>query len=299
MAEKLLCGKQLSNDMLCRLKARAAGFTQKTGRRPSLALVHCHADSASLFYMKRTQKTGENIGISAVIIQHADIKDFAGFLETINRLNLDSKTDAIIVERPLPREFNSMSVWETLSAGKDADGASALNMGRLFLCKNFEEMEKEGFFAPCTAMAVIKLLRHHEIRLEGQNIAVIGRSSIVGRPLAHMLSGLNATVTLCHSKTQNLQSVLENSQIIISAVGKARWLKSGMIRKDCVLVDVGTNVDEKGKLCGDVDFDAAADKASFITPVPGGVGPVTLACLLENCVKAAENHFNRYCQEQI
>jgi methylenetetrahydrofolate dehydrogenase (NADP+)/methenyltetrahydrofolate cyclohydrolase len=163
-------------------------------------------------------------------------------------------------------------------------------MGRLFLCKSFSELEAGGFFMPCTAWAVIRLLRRHGIDPSGKNAAVLGRSSTVGRPLAHMLSCMDATVALAHSKTADIAKTLSGCELIVSAIGKARWVKAGMIPPGAVVVDVGTNSDENGIFCGDVDYEAVSKIASAVSPVPGGVGPVTLACLLENIVTAFERN---------
>jgi methylenetetrahydrofolate dehydrogenase (NADP+)/methenyltetrahydrofolate cyclohydrolase len=150
------------------------------------------------------------------------------------------------------------------------------------------DIERAGFFIPCTALAVIKMLDHYNITVKGKKAAVAGRSAVVGKPLAHMLTGLDATVTLCHTGTRDISAIFKNSDLIISAAGRARWLKSGMLSPGATVIDVGTNIDEAGKMCGDVDFDRVKEIAGALSPVPGGVGPVTLACLIEATVKAAE-----------
>ena len=161
-------------------------------------------------------------------------------------------------------------------------------MGRLFLCKNFSELEENCVFAPCTAWAAIRLLRANLFDIAGKKAAMIGRSAAVGRPLAHMLSCLDATVTLCHSRTKDLPGILRTSDIVVSATGQPKWIKGEMLSEGCVVLDVGINTDENDKLCGDVDFESVSQKVSMITPVPGGIGPVTLACIMENTLKAAE-----------
>ena len=288
METKILEGKSLSKSIMSGLPARVEASKQ-TGRPPSLAAVNCYEDPASQIYIKRKLSACQRLGISAQVVKPEKNEDFGSFIELIKRLNSDPAIDAIMIERPLPQGYACFKTWETLSPEKDADGASAMNMGRLFLCKNFSEIEEGGFFTPCTAMAVIKLLREHKLELAGKRVSVMGRSSIVGRPLAHMLSCLDATVTLCHSRTRNLTDILKNSEVVISAVGKPRWITSSMISPGAVVVDVGTNTDSAGKFCGDVDFEDVKPGAGHISPVPGGVGPVTLACLLENTVKAAES----------
>lgn len=287
MEAKILEGKSLSKSIMSGLPARVEALKRKTGRPPSLAAINCYEDPASQVYIKRKLSACQRLGISAQIVK-PEKTDFVSFIELIKRLNSDPAIDAIMIERPLPPGYACFKTWETLSPEKDADGASAMNMGRLFLCKSFSEIEEGGFFTPCTAMAVIKLLREHKFELAGKRVSVIGRSSIVGRPLAHMLSCLDATVTLCHSRTRDLTDTLKNSEAVISAVGKTRWITPKMISQGAAVVDVGTNTDSAGKFCGDVDFENVKTVAGYISPVPGGVGPVTLACLLENTVKAAE-----------
>jgi len=194
----------------------------------------------------------------------------------------------VMIERPLPEGFEVPTMWDSIPAGKDVDALSSANMGRLFISRA-SDPERAGFFVPCTALAVVRLARYHSLALKGKRIAVVGRSPVVGRPVAHMLTSLDATVTVCHTKTRDIESIFKGSDIVVSAAGKARWLKAGMLPPDSVVIDVGTNIDENGKMCGDADFEDLKDKVRAITPVPGGVGPVTLACLIEAGVKAAEN----------
>ncbi|MEA3306838.1 MAG: bifunctional 5,10-methylenetetrahydrofolate dehydrogenase/5,10-methenyltetrahydrofolate cyclohydrolase [Elusimicrobiota bacterium] len=284
----LLEGKTLSKEILTSLESRIEKVKNALNRPPSLTIINYYADSASAIYVKRKIKICERLGIKTDLINPGEDKGYSYFLELLNRLQEDSSIDAIMIERPLPDGYEDIKTWNTFGSLKDVDGLSSLSMGKLFISKTMSEIEKGDFFVPCTALAVIKMIRKYSIDIKGANIAVAGRSSIVGRPLAHMLTGMDATVTLCHSKTKDIASIFKKADIIISAVGKARWIKADMVGENSILIDVGTNIDENGKMCGDMDFEDLKDKAQSLTPVPGGVGPVTLACLLENVVKAAE-----------
>ncbi|MDD2773629.1 MAG: bifunctional 5,10-methylenetetrahydrofolate dehydrogenase/5,10-methenyltetrahydrofolate cyclohydrolase [Elusimicrobiales bacterium] len=288
MIPKILEGKTLAAEIRCSLPARIAAAQSRLGRKPLLAAVHCPGDYASDVYLKKELKACEKTGIAARAHEIAKDTTPSDFIKLLRQLGSEKSVDAILVPRPLPRQLSDAAIWEHLDPKKDIDGASVSGMGRLFLCKTPAELEAGGFFMPCTAWAVIRLLRRHGINPSGRNAAVLGRSSTVGRPLAHMLSCLDATVTLAHSKTADIAKTLSGCELVVSAVGKARWVKADMLRPGAVVVDVGTNSDENGVFCGDVDYDAARETASAISPVPGGVGPVTLACLLENIVSAFE-----------
>ena len=286
--ETLLEGRTLSKEILNSLEERIEKVKAALNRPPALAIINYYNDSASAVYVKRKIKACERLGIKTDLINPGEDKGYSYFLELLKRMEGDSSIDAIMIERPLPSGYENIQTWDKFGSLKDVDGLSSLSMGKLFITKSMAEIESGDFFVPCTALAVIKMIKKYSMDIKGANIAVAGRSSIVGRPLAHMLTSMDATVTLCHSKTKDIVSIFKNSDIIISAVGKARWIKADMIGENCALIDVGTNMDENGKMCGDIDFEDVKDKALSITPVPGGVGPVTLACLIENVVKAAE-----------
>ncbi|MDD4005101.1 MAG: bifunctional 5,10-methylenetetrahydrofolate dehydrogenase/5,10-methenyltetrahydrofolate cyclohydrolase, partial [Elusimicrobiaceae bacterium] len=228
------------------------------------------------------------LGMTAQAVTVAADSEPDGFVELVRRAGADPDNDALLIPQPLPKRLRSSALWAALEASKDIDGASVVNMGRLFKANRYDEIAAEDFFVPCTALAVTRLLRYHNIQPAGRSVTVIGRSATVGRPLAHLLACMDATVTLCHSKTPDIKAAAKEADILISAVGSARWLGADMVKPGAVVIDVGTNQDAAGKFCGDVDFDAVAPAASAITPVPGGVGPVTLACLLENIVRSAQ-----------
>ena len=289
----LLEGKTLASEIRANLQERVAKLRMEAGREPQLAAISCSENEAADRYLRKEIEACQKIGISCrtyPVDSKTHPGDFASLLKNISGSQL---SDAVLVPRPLPKQLEHTPVCDLITPEKDIDGASTYNMGRLFLCKDFKEIAETGIFVPCTALAVIRLLRHHQITLSGARVAVIGRSATVGRPLAHLFSCLDATVTLCHSRTNDLPQALKDCDIVVSAIGKPRWLTPAIAPDNAVIVDVGTNTDDKGVFCGDADFEALAPRSAAITPVPGGVGPVTLACLLENIVTAAEANFKR------
>ena len=195
--------------------------------------------------------------------------------------------DALLIARPLPPQLNDLDIAANINPAQDIDGSGLISMGRLFMCKTWQQIENLQTFIPCCPKAVMRLLDYHKIILEGKKVAVIGRSNTVGSPLAKMLTAKNATVTLCHSKTKELKEITLNSDIVISAAGKINLIKKDFVKKGTILIDVATVVNEQGKCVGDMDFENLKDICA-ISPVPGGVGPVTLACLLENIIISAE-----------
>jgi methylenetetrahydrofolate dehydrogenase (NADP+)/methenyltetrahydrofolate cyclohydrolase len=282
----LLEGKTLSKTILDSLQPRIAALTA-SGRPPLLAIVNYFDDSPSAIYVNRKIAACDKLGIQVRLIKPESREGLAGFLKLLATLADDREVDAVMIERPLPDGFETPAMWDAVPAGKDVDALSSVNMGRLFISKT-ADIERAGFFTPCTALAVLRLLRHHAIEVKGKKIAVAGRSAVVGRPLAHMLTNMDATVTVCHTKTPDIASVFKASDIVVTAAGRARWLKADMLAPGATVIDVGTNIDETGRMCGDADFDGLKDKVRAITPVPGGVGPVTMASLIEASVKAAE-----------
>ncbi len=278
----------MSAAILAALPDRIGAVKARLGRPPALAIINYFADSPSAVYVKRKVAACEKLGITVSLVTPPLQEGYAAFKRLLAQLGADPSCDAIMVERPLPEGFEILETWDALPAAKDVDGLSSLNMGRLFIAKKFSEIETGGFFVPCTALAVVRLLGFYGIVPAGMNIAVAGRSAVVGRPLAHMLTALDATVTLCHTRTKDLGAVFRASDLVITAVGKAKWLKKELLPEGATVIDVGTNFNESGRMCGDADFDNLKQSAAALTPVPGGVGPVTLACLIEAVVKAAE-----------
>lgn len=285
---KILEGKTLSAGILGALPARIDAVKARLGRPPSLAIINYFENSPSAVYVKRKIAACEKLGIKVKLFAPDAAEGYEAFKRLLAQLGADPDYDAIMVERPLPEGFEKLETWDAIPAAKDVDGLSSLNMGRLFIAKKFSEVENGGYFVPCTALAVIRLMRAHGIEAAGRNIAVAGRSAVVGRPLAHMLTTLDATVTLCHTRTKDIASVFKASDLVITAVGKAKWLKEEHLPAGMTVIDVGTNFDENGRMCGDADFEGLKASAGAVSPVPGGVGPVTLACLIEATVRAAE-----------
>jgi len=284
----LLEGKTLSRQILADTALRAGGIAARRGRRPKLAIINYYPDSASAVYVRNKVSACKKAGIDTQIYVPPESDGYAGFRELVSRLGSDSGTDAIMIERPLPAGFDRPEIWDILPYRKDPDGLSTVNAGRLFTARRFSDISSGDFFAPCTALAVMRILAFYKYELKGKKIAVVGRSNIVGKPLALMLTAADATVTVCHTRTTGLAETLGNSDIIVSAAGRARMLGAELIPEGAVVIDVGTNIDEDGKMCGDVDFAGVKDRVSAVTPVPGGVGPVTKALLLEAAVRAAE-----------
>ncbi len=286
--EKMLEGKTLSQKILASLPERIARLSALSGRPPLLSIINYFDDSPSGIYVKRKIAVCEKLGVGVNIIKPDTKEGLPGFLNILARLKKDEAVDAVMIERPLPEGFEVPAMWDAVPDNKDVDALSSVNMGRLFISRT-RDIERAGFFTPCTALAVMRLLKHHNIEVAGKKIAVAGRSAVVGRPLAHMLTSMDATVTICHTKTTDIAELFKASDIIVTAAGKARWLKAEMVAHEATIIDVGTNIDENGRMCGDADFEGMRDKVKAMTPVPGGVGPVTLACLMEAVVKAAEN----------
>ncbi|MBI5743446.1 MAG: bifunctional 5,10-methylenetetrahydrofolate dehydrogenase/5,10-methenyltetrahydrofolate cyclohydrolase [Elusimicrobia bacterium] len=285
---KILEGKTLSAQILAALPARVEAVKAALGRPPSLAIINYFADSPSAVYVKRKVAACEKLGIKVELFSPAAAEGYPAFKALLARLGADPAYDAIMLERPLPDGFETLETWDALPAAKDVDGLSTLNMGRLFISKKFSEIEAGGYFVPCTALAVIRLLKFHGINPSGLNVAVAGRSAVVGRPLAQMLTALDATVTVCHTRTKDTAAVFKTADLVVTAAGKAKWLKKDLLPAGATVIDVGTNFDENGRMCGDADFAALEGHAAAASPVPGGVGPVTLACLIEAAVRAAE-----------
>ncbi len=287
-SKKIIDGKKISSEIISDLKAQveifSAGF-----RPPSLKVVILGEDSASRIYVRSKVKASAKCGIESELIEMPKETKENELLNFVEDLNDDSSVDGILVQLPLPSQIDSGKVIEKISPAKDVDGFHPYNLGKI--------LEGNPLLVPCTPLGIMELLARYGVKTEGKNIAVVGRSVIVGKPVAMLLAakseGGNATVTMCHSRTSDLAGNLRRSDIIISAVGKPEFITADMVKEDVVMVDVGMNRVEdssrkKGyRLTGDIDFDSVYDKVSLITPVPGGVGPMTVAMLMMNTLKAA------------
>lgn len=244
---------------------------------PNLAIILTGNNESGKIYVRNKQKNAEKLGMQTVLFEFPSDVTEEALISTIDKLNEDESVDAILVQLPLPEHINKYSVLDKISPDKDVDGFHFVNSGKLF-------QNRETFTYPCTPTGILRLLREHNVKLEGKNAVVIGRSEIVGKPLALMLMHENATVTVLHSKSQNKDFYLRNADIIVCAAGKPGLLKGSSVKEGAIVIDVGINrVD--GKIVGDVDFDSVYPKASLITPVPGGVGPLTIIHLAVNTLK--------------
>lgn len=277
----ILDGKKLRDKLLADLKIRV----ERLERKPTLAVVLVGDDPASQIYVNNKKKAAENVGIKSIIINMPSTTGETELVHKIQALNNDNNVTAILVQLPLPKHINKNNIINSISPQKDADGFTTANFGLLF-------SGQKPYVYPCTPKGILLLLDEYNINLEGKHVVIIGRSNIVGRPLSQMMLDRNATVTICHSRTQNLANITKTADVLISAVGE-KIIEENMLKSDCIVVDVGIFKDETGKTRGDVDFENVSKKASYITPVPGGVGPMTIAMLMNNVVKAAELQNNK------
>ena len=265
----IIDGKELRKKKLEELKERIKGTKKQLG----LAVVQVGHDEASNVYIKQKEKLALELGYYFIHKNFEENVTQEELIKELNTLNNDDKVDGIIVQMPLPHHLDASVIQNTISPLKDVDGLTYVNAGKL--------IQNVDGLVPCTPKGIIDLLDEHEIALEGTNVVVIGRSILVGKPIANLLVNRNATVVLCHSKTKNIAEITKNADIIIVAVGKKHYLTADMVKKDAVVIDVGINR-EDGKLYGDADFDNLKDICSYITPVPGGVGPMTVYELMNN-----------------
>ena len=274
----IISGKELSAKLKADMAVQVAGFPEKYGRVPHLVVVLVGDDPASVSYVKGKAKASEVVGIKNTTIRKpADITE-AELLALIATLNADPEVDGILVQLPLPEHISEAKVIEAIDKSKDVDGFHPLNVASLW--------QKQPCTVPCTPKGIIRMLKSAGVEISGKRAVVIGRSNIVGLPVAKLLLDENATVTIAHSRTKDLPSVTREADILVVAIGRPRFVTADMISDGAVVIDVGVNRDpETGKLCGDVDFAAAEQKASVITPVPGGVGPMTICCLMENTIE--------------
>ena len=277
MPAKLIDGKKLSEEILAKAKERAA----KLGKKPVLAVILVGEDPASQVYIEKKRQACEKAGVQSKLYSFCGTVEQQEVLEQIKKLNEDSSVSGILVQLPLPKNFDRNTVLEAVSPAKDVDGFTAENMGKLSLGK--EEM------VSCTASGILKLIESTGTDVKGKNCCIVNHSIVVGRPLAQLLLNRDATVSLCHKFTKNLEEFTKNADILITAAGVPNLIKGEMVKQGAVVIDAGITR-SNGKIVGDLEFDSVKEKASAVTPVPGGVGPMTVACLIENTVKAAENH---------
>lgn len=286
----ILEGKTLATQIRQSLPQRAEAARQKLGRPIGLYAYGCADDYAAYVYLNKEVEAARKTGVQAQVFPLSKSTSAAQFLDMLSQASQNPQVDAILIARPLPPHLAASGYERVLAPQKDVDGMSYVNMGNLFLCKTWQEVETLPGFVPCTAMAVMRLLAHHGIDPQGLEAAVIGRSPTVGRPLAHLLTCKNATVKICHTKTADLKKALQNEQLICCAAGQANLLTADMVQPGAVVVDIATNITPGGSLCGDAQTAPLLEKGCSVSPVPGGVGPVTLACLLENIILSGERN---------
>lgn len=278
---KLIDGKLVSSKIRLEISQETAEFIQKTGIQPHLVVIIVGNDAASMTYVKNKKKACEDVGFKSTVIELPEETPEVDLLEQIKELNEDLTVHGILVQLPLPKHIDEQKVIDTISVKKDVDGFHPYQVGAL--------VSGLPCLKPCTPSGVIELLKAYNIDMAGRHAVIVGRSHIVGKPLIQLLLDENATVTVCHSRTQNLAEFTKSADILIVAIGRAHFITADMVKEGAVVIDVGINRLETGKLVGDVLYDDIFEKASYITPVPGGVGPMTITMLLKNTLKAAKN----------
>ena len=273
----IIDGKMVASQIKENISTEVQSLKKKTGKAPGLAVVLVGNDPASAVYVRNKNKACNNIGFQSFENILPENTSESELLNLILKLNNDEKVNGILVQLPLPNHIASNKILEAINPRKDVDGFHLENVGRL--------VTGHSLFKPCTPAGIIKLLDKYDVEIEGKNAVIIGRSNIVGKPVAFLLLERNATVTICHSRTKNLEEITRSANILVAAIGQANFVTENMVSEGTIVIDVGINrVD--GKLTGDINFEPVSKKASYITPVPGGVGPMTIALLMENTLKA-------------
>ncbi|NLK62262.1 MAG: bifunctional methylenetetrahydrofolate dehydrogenase/methenyltetrahydrofolate cyclohydrolase FolD [Fusobacteria bacterium] len=285
--EKIINGKEISQNIKDEIKLEIENLKKETGKIPGLAVILVGNDPASNVYVGSKEKTCLSLGFYSekyVLPENASEDEL---LDKINELNKNVDIDGILVQLPLPKHINSDKILNSILPEKDVDGFHPINVGKLMIGAD------DGFF-PCTPYGIIELLKRKNIKIDGKNAVIVGRSNIVGKPISLMLLKENATVTICHSRTKDLNSVVKGADIIVAAIGKAKFINKDMVKDGAIIIDVGINrIDGSTKLYGDVDYDSVFDKISYITPVPGGVGPMTIAMLMKNTLISFKRRVNK------
>ena len=274
----ILDGKQVSQKIKEELKVEVDLLKQK-GINPKLAVIMVGNDKGSAVYVKNKSKACEKVGIEFEEFLFDENITQEELMNKINELNQDSSITGILLQSPIPRHLDEQMAFNAILPEKDVDGFNPINVGKLSIGNDA--------FISCTPFGIVKILEEYKIETEGKHAVIIGRSNIVGKPMAQCLLEKNATVTICHSRTKNLKEITKQADILVVAMGKAKFITKEYVKDGAVVIDVGINRLDDGKICGDVDFESVVDSSSYITPVPGGVGPMTIAMLMKNTVKAA------------
>lgn len=276
---KIIDGKLISQQIKDEIKEKVSAYKEQ-GVEITLAVVKVGNDPASAVYVRNKEKACEYVGITSRTIAMPEETTEEELLATVKELNEDKSVNGILVQLPLPKHIDESKILLTIDSSKDVDGFHPVNVGKMVI--------GEETFLPCTPAGIIEMLKRTDIDINGKECVVIGRSNIVGKPMAMLMLKENATVTIAHSRTKDLKEVTKRADILIAAIGKAKFVTADYVKKGAVVIDVGMDRDENGKLCGDVDFDSVSEVASAITPVPGGVGPMTVTMLLVNCLRSVE-----------
>lgn len=276
---KIIDGKQISLDIKNELKEKVAKYKEQ-GIEITLVVVKVGNDPASAVYVRNKEKACEYVGINSKTLALPEETTEEELLNVVKELNEDKNVNGILVQLPLPKHIDESKVLLTIDSTKDMDGFHPVNVGKMVI--------GEDTFLPCTPAGIIEMIKRTDIDIEGKECVVIGRSNIVGKPMAMLMLKENATVTIAHSRTKDLKEVTKRADIIVAAIGKAKFVTADYVKEGAVVIDVGMDRDENGKLCGDVDFESVSKVASAITPVPGGVGPMTVTMLLVNCLRSVE-----------
>ncbi|HDS3766561.1 TPA: bifunctional methylenetetrahydrofolate dehydrogenase/methenyltetrahydrofolate cyclohydrolase FolD [Staphylococcus aureus] len=277
MVAKILDGKQIAKDYRQGLQNQVEALKEK-GFTPKLSVILVGNDGASQSYVRSKKKAAEKIGMISEIVHLEETATEEEVLNELNRLNNDDSVSGILVQVPLPKQVSEQKILEAINPDKDVDGFHPINIGKLYI--------DEQTFVPCTPLGIMEILKHADIDLEGKNAVVIGRSHIVGQPVSKLLLQKNASVTILHSRSKDMASYLKDADVIVSAVGKPGLVTKDVVKEGAVIIDVGNMPEENGKLKGDVDYDAVKEIAGAITPVPGGVGPLTITMVLNNTLLA-------------
>ena len=276
---KIIDGKQISLDIKNELKEKVAKYKEQ-GIEITRAVVKVGNDPASAVYVRNKEKACEYVGINSKTLALPEETTEEELLNVVKELNEDKNVNGILVQLPLPKHIDESKVLLTIDSTKDVAGFHPVNVGKMVI--------GEDTFLPCTPAGIIEMIKRTDIDIEGKECVVIGRSNIVGKPMAMLMLKENATVTIAHSRTKDLKEVTKRADIIVAAIGKAKFVTADYVKEGAVVIDVGMDRDENGKLCGDVDFESVSKVASAITPVPGGVGPMTVTMLLVNCLRSVE-----------
>lgn len=281
---KIIDGKEVSTSVRNEIKAEVEKLNEQ-GKKTGLAVVIVGNNPASRVYVNNKKKGCAEVGIESFEYALPEETTTEELLDLVEKLNNDNAVDGILCQLPLPKQIDEKKVLNAIAPHKDVDAFHPVNTGHIMI--------GDHSFLPCTPAGIMEMLKYYNISVEGKECVVIGRSNIVGKPMAMLLLGQNGTVTICHSRTKDLAEVTRRADILVAAVGIAYFVTPDMVKDGAVVIDVGMNRNSEGKLCGDVDFENVKDKCSFITPVPGGVGPMTITMLLKNTLTASKEHLNK------